>query len=197
MSNFIPNITLLTGNVRKKQALENTFDRLGLKAILFCKNLWLPEIQAIDTVDVARFAAKYGADLLKKPVIKMDSGFFIEEFNGFPGVLVNSVDKNIGAERFFVLLEKIKNKKARIKNSLAYCEPGKEPIVFSSSCEGVVAENLTDADGSFIDKLFIPVHRKNKKMITLSKLRKENPEVVAEIWGDAEEQFGKWFLENF
>lgn len=187
-------ITLLTGNERKKRSLEKAVKGFNVKIEI--KDIWLPEIQHVDTEKVAALAARYGANLLKKPVVKMDSGFYIEELNGFPGTLVHIVDKQIGAERFFEILKNLKNRKAYIKNSFAYCEPGKDAMVFSSKCEGVIVEKLFSLKGSFIDRLFIPHHIKNKDLKTLGQIRKESAELFLEIWGDAELQFMKWFTKN-
>ena len=43
-----------------------------------------PEIQLDDTEEIAKFSAKYASDKLKSNVIKVDSGLFIEAFDGFP-----------------------------------------------------------------------------------------------------------------
>ena len=189
-------ITLLTGNKRKKIAFEQAIK--GFDVDIEIEKPWLPEIQDNDTDSVAGFAAKYGANLLKKPVIKIDSGFFIEGLKGFPGVLVNSVDNQVGAERFFEILKNLKNRKAWIKISLAYCEPNKEPVIFNNKCEGIITKKqISLLDESFIDKLFIPYHNKNKNFRTMGQIRKEQPELLSEIWGDIELQFIKWFIDNF
>ncbi len=120
-------ITLITANEGKKKYLEESAKGFDIK--IEVEKIWLPEIQDNDTAKVASFAARYGADLLEKPVVKMDSGFFIEELNGFPGTLVNNVHKQIGAEKFFEIVKTLKNRSARIENSLAYCEPKKEAVV--------------------------------------------------------------------
>ena len=187
-------ITLITSNERKIKALKRAIE--GFDIQLEIKNVELPEIQDIDTAKVAAFAAQYGANLLKKPVVKMDSGFYIEGLNGFPGTLVHFVDKLIGVERFFEMLKNLKNRKAWIENSLAFCKPGGEPVVFKSKCEGIVVNQLSSSEGSFIDRLFIPYHPKNKSLKTLGEIRKESPELFLEVWGegDAELKFVKWFI---
>lgn len=189
-------ITLLTGNKKKKEALEKAIEKFDIK--LNVENPWLPEIQDEDTAKVAAFAAQYGANLLKKPVIKMDSGFYIEALNGFPGTLVSTVDKKIGAESFLGILKNLKNRKAWINDSLAYCEPDKEPVVFNSECNGFITDSPTLSEDTFIGRLFIPDHSENKEMKTLGQIRRENPALASKIWGgegeSTESQFVKWFI---
>lgn len=185
-------ITLLTGNERKKRSLEKASRGFDVK--IEVKNPWLPEIQDIDTAKVASFAARYGANLLKKPVVKMDSGFYIKELNGFPGPLVHSVDRQIGVKRFFEIIKNLKDRSARIESSLAYCEPGKEPVAFTGSCNGIVVNKLSPLEETFIGKLFIPHHIKNKELKTLGQIRQKNLDLALEMWGDAESQFMKWFI---
>lgn len=190
-------IILLTGNPRKKDSLETALKNIGAtNFIIKTRKMWLPEIQAEDSNEVALFATRYGSNLLKKPVIKMDSGFYINGLNGFPGPLVHSVDEQIGANQFFKILESLENRKASIKNSVAYCEPHKEPIVFSSGCEGKIVKKIFSAEGSFIDRLFIPSHPKNPKEKTIGQIRIDNPELIAEFWGDAESQLIKWLTKK-
>ena len=191
--NIDMSVTLLTGNERKKESLERA--AINTNISITTKKVWLPEIQAIECEAVAAFAAEYGANHLNLPVIKMDSGFFIEELNNFPGTLVHSVDTFIGAERFFLLLEHAKNKKAKITNAIAYCEPKNKPVIFSSSCEGSIVSELRNEKGSFVDRLFVPT-LKNPTKKTMGELRIDNPQLAMELWGDAEVQLINWLKEN-
>jgi len=52
-----------------------------------------------------------------------------------------------------------KNRGVMIKACLAYCEPGKEPIIFLSEIAGTISEKAvkTDKEGSTpINEIFIP-----------------------------------------
>ncbi len=184
-------IILLTGNERKKKSFERAI--AGYDILVEIQKPWIPEIQSENNSEVAAYSAKYGANLLNQPVIKMDSGFFIDGLNGFPGPFVSYVDKQIGADLFFKILSDITNRKARIKNSLAYCEPGEDPKIFESGCEGQITKTLSLSEGSFIDKLFIPDHTNNPQKKLMGEIRNENYQSFLDIWGDAEIQFAKWF----
>lgn len=162
-------IILLTGNERKKKSFEKAVEAYAIAV----KNLnpWIPEIQSSDNEEVAKYSAEFGAKLLGKPVIKMDSGFFIEGIGGFPGPLVKYVDNQIGAEMFFKILKDLRNRKAYIKNALAYCEPNQKPRVFVSVGKGTIVAKIRSAEGSFIDRLFIPSSSVNEKKLTLGEIR--------------------------
>lgn len=184
-------ITLLTGNERKKRSFEQAI--VGYDIEVEIQKPWIPEIQSEDNGEVAAYSAEYGANLLNKPVVKMDSGFFIDGLNGFPGPFVCYVDKQIGADLFFNILKNLTNRNAKIKSSLAYCEPGGKPIIFESGCDGQIAEVLFQGEGSFIDRLFIPDHPNNPQKKFIGEIRNENYQKFLDIWGDAEIQFAKWF----
>lgn len=185
-------IILLTGNERKKKSFEKIIN--GRDIVVEIQNPWIPEIQAKDNSEVAKFSAKYGANLLNQPVVKMDSGFYIEALDGFPGPYVSYVDKQIGADLFFKILKDLENRKAYIKNSLAYCEPNSEAIAFESGCDGEIVSKIILPEGSFIDRLFIPRHPKNVNMQTMGEVRNSDYTLFLDFWGDAENQFIDWFL---
>ena len=61
-----------------REALKNT----GINIIN--KKIECLEIQSDDTEKIAKFSAKYASDKLKCNVVKVDSGLFLEAFDGFP-----------------------------------------------------------------------------------------------------------------
>jgi len=68
-------ITLITGNPRKAESLQNVVAPYGFK--VEATKMEFPEIQANTTAEVAAFAAKWVTDKINKPCVKMDSGFFV------------------------------------------------------------------------------------------------------------------------
>lgn len=187
--------SLLTGSERKKKAFEKLIE--GYPITFDIQSPWIPEIQAEENAAVAAYSAEYGANLLGTAVVKIDAGFYIDCLQGFPGPYVAYAAKQIGIKRFF---EMLKNEStlftARIKNVVAYCEPGKKPVIFESVCEGEIVRTLEDGDGSFIDQLFIPHHSVNPERKTLGQIREANYDHALQVWGDAEEQFAKWYCER-
>lgn len=189
-------IILLTGNQRKRESFQAIVNELLPNLTVEIQNPWLPEIQANDTAEVARFAARYGADTLGQPVVKMDSGFYIEALAGFPGALVRSAAEKIGAERFFSLIDGISDRRAWLANSLAYCEPGQEPVVFTATTDGEVVTSYQSLSLSFIDELFVPHRAINPAGRSMGEIRLSSPERIITLWGDAERQFAVWYKNN-
>ncbi len=150
------------------------------------------EIQAKTCSEVVAFSVKYAADKLGCAVLKSDSGLYLEALGGLPGPYNAYFDKQIGIEKFLELFKNEENRKARLEHCFAYCEPGKEPIVFSGGGTGTIAYEARGTRGRWHDKFYIP-DGENK---TLSELREENYEYEASFWGDAKDQFAKWYKEN-
>lgn len=181
-------INLITGNPRKAASLQEAVKPYGYTVEV--TPLDCPEIQANSTAEIAAFAARWAADKIGKACVKMDSGFFVKEFGAFPGAYVRWVDEGLGAERFFNIAQHAENQEVMITCSVAYCEPGQEPVTFFGSALGTLPKQL-GSTGSFIDKLFVPTDH-NPKQLTMGELRESDPDAVTEIWGRAEKEFVKW-----
>lgn len=148
-------ITYVTGNWAKIASAKQFLEPLGF----MIDNIKLEtlEIQADDVTEVAKYSAKWAAEELKKPVLKNDSGMFIEALNGFPGAYMHYLDDTIKLEGFLRLMKGVENRNAYIKESLSYCEPGKEPIVFEGITKGRIAKRKAGKYGwGIIDHTFIP-----------------------------------------
>ena len=64
----------------------------------------VPEIQSDDQAAVSVDKALKYYELLKHPLVVMDSGLFIDELNGFPGVYTKYALDTIGIDRIIQLL---------------------------------------------------------------------------------------------
>jgi XTP/dITP diphosphohydrolase len=183
-------VTLVTNNQYKIDSMKKALEPRGFQ--LEVENFYVPEIQADNCEEVARFSAEYAANKCGKQVVKIDSGIFIDALNGLPGIYASQFQKKLGPEKVLKLMEGETNRKAKIIQAVGYCEPGKAPIVFSGGIEGTIAEEIRGEEGMLIDFIFIP---KGSEM-TMGELRKADPEKRKEAWGDAEEQFIVWMTEN-
>ena len=183
----------LTTNPHKVEEANEFFSKkYGFGIEIVNPDFEILEIQAKTCSKVAAFSAKYAADRLGCAVLKSDSGLYLDALGGLPGPYNHYFDKQIGIERFLQLLQNEKNRKARLEHCFAYCEPGKEPIVFSGGGTGTIAYEARGERGRWHDKFYIP----DGETKTLSELRKENYEHEATFWGDAKDQFAKWYREN-
>jgi XTP/dITP diphosphohydrolase len=181
-------VTLVTKNQYKIESTRLALAPFGIKLEL--ESFDVPEIQADTSEEIAMFSAQWAANKCGKPVIKADSGMFIEALNGLPGIYTSQFQKRLGPEKVLSLLENENNRKAKIVYALAYCEPNSEPKVFTSGCEGTISKEVLGDEGMLIDYIFIP----NGSNYTMGQLRDIDLQKRTEAWGDAEVQFAKWFV---
>lgn len=183
----------LTTNPNKVAEANEIFSKkYGFNIEIVKPEFEILEIQAKTCSEVVSFSAKYAADKLGYAVLKSDSGLYIEALGGLPGPYNHYFDKQIGVEKFLELFKNEKNRKARLEHCFAYCEPGKESIVFSGGGTGRIAYEAKGTRGRWHDKFYIP----DGETKTLSELREEDYEYEASFWGDAKDQFARWYKEN-
>ena len=147
-------IILVTGNWAKLLSVRQFLEPHGIQV----DNVKMDttEIQSDSIEEIAAFSAKEASDKLKCAVLKNDTGFFIEELGGFPGPYTHYADDKLGEDGILKLLEGVENRKACFVQALAYCEYGKEPVVFKSITEGTIAKRKSGKYGMRIDPIFIP-----------------------------------------
>ncbi len=112
--------------------------------------------QSMDVI--AKTAAKKLADELKKPIVLEDTGLFFDAYNNFPGALPKFVIKTIGFKGIFKLLDG-ESRKAYFQTFAAFCEPGKEPVLFEGVMKGeIIREIPEDKETEYMpyDLIFIP-----------------------------------------
>lgn len=151
------------------------------------------EIQATTCAEVAAFSAKYAADKLKAPVLKSDTGLYMDALGGLPGVYNAYFDKQIGIELFLDLIKNISNRKARLEHCFAYCEPEKEPVVFTGGSTGSIAYAPAGSLGRWHDKFYIP----DGETQTLSQLRALDYAYESAFYGSALQDFAHWYKQNY
>ena len=147
-------ITYVTGNWAKIASAKQALEPLGFKVDNI--KMETPEIQADDVLEVSKYSAKWAAEKLNKPVLKNDTGLFVKSLNGFPGVYTHYVQDTITEEGLLKLMEGIEDRSAYFKESIAYCEPGKEPVVFYGITKGKIDTKKSGKYGWSWDFVFIP-----------------------------------------
>jgi XTP/dITP diphosphohydrolase len=115
-----------------------------------------PEIQGANNQEIAEFSTKWAADTFKHPVLKEDVGLYIDAYEGFPGPYLAHVEKQPKTDGFLKLLAGVKDRSAHWEYAIAYCEPGKEPVSFSTQYKGSIATAARGKGGWYADKLFVP-----------------------------------------
>ena len=94
--------------------------------------------------------------LVKKPCISQDSGFWIDELNGFPKAFVNFCLDTIGIQGILKLMEGKTNRKCRFIECLSYYD-GKNIYQFDGKHEGTLSEEIigNDTDKKWSDLWYI------------------------------------------
>ncbi len=147
-------ITYVTGNWAKLASAKQALEPLGYEV----DNIKMDtiEIQANDVEEVAKYSAKWASEKLKCNVLKNDTGLFVEALNGFPGVYTHYIEETLKEDGILKLLEGIENRNAYFKESIAYCEYGKEPVTFVGITKGKIAKEKMGTYGWSFDFIFIP-----------------------------------------
>ena len=147
-------ITLVTGNWAKIAQAKQVLEPLGFEV----DNVKMDtiEIQADTTEEVAAYSAKWASEKLHANVLKNDTGILVDALNGFPGVYTHYVQDTIGEDGLLKLMKGVENRKAHFIQAVAFCEYGKEPVVFKSITPGTIAKRKSGKYGWSWDFVFIP-----------------------------------------
>lgn len=185
-------ITYLTTNPLKVEEAKLILSLYDIEVEILDVDFEILEIQAKNCADVAKFSAKYAAEKLGIPVLKSDSGLYVDALGGLPGPYNAYFANQIGIDKFLKLLKNEKNRSARIEHCFAYCEPGSEPIVFVGGSTGTISRESRGVLGAWHDKFYIP-DGENK---TLSELRSIDHVYESKFYGNALRDFAKWYLKH-
>lgn len=147
-------ITYVTGNWYKIMCARSILEPLGFEVDNI--KMETTEIQANNVEDVAMYSAKEASDKLKCNVLKNDTGLYVEALGGFPGPYTHYVDEKLGEDGLLKLLKGVDNRNACFIEAFAYCEYGKDPVVFKSITKGRIATEKSGIYGWSWDFIFIP-----------------------------------------
>ena len=147
-------VTLVTGNLAKLISAKQFLEPYGIKV----DNVKMDTtaIQSDSREEIASLSAKEACEKLKCNVLKNDTGFFIEALGGFPGPYTHYVMERLGSDGILKLMKEKENRDAYYLEAFAYCEYGKEPIVFKSITRGKISIKKSGKYGMRIDPIFIP-----------------------------------------
>lgn len=135
---------------------------------------------------------------MKKPCIALDTGFFIDELNGFPRAFVNFSLDTIGIDGILKLMEGKENRTCRFEECLAYHD-GKEIHYFYGKHPGNLATKVQGLDReekwSDLWYIFKPNHFEK----TLAEMNSEEREERRKIDGSEEalKVFAEWFKSEY
>lgn len=148
-------IVFVTSNPGKVASAQRQLE--GLHIEIF--NYDLIEPRSDDVQEIAEYKVKEAYEVVQKPCITLDAGFFIEALNGFPRAFVNFALDTLGIEGILKQMQGIENRKCAFKECLAYYD-GETMLYFYGNHEGTLSTEIrgrdTDKKWSDLWYIFIP-----------------------------------------
>jgi len=145
---FMKEISIVTTNELKFKVAKKMAELYDVEVV--SKKIETPEIQSVSVKEVAEYSAKYAAEYLGKPAIVTDTGLNIKALNGFPGPFVKYINEWFTSQDYLNLMKGKTNREVEWHETVAYCEPGQDPISATSIGTGKLAEK---AEGSMPRKV--------------------------------------------
>ena len=159
----ITTILFVTSNQGKLSEVKLALSQFGLNVEefrLYDHDQVIEEIQASSLHHVARDKLRKAVSLVSKSsktlgVMVEDAGFFINEFDGFPGVYSSYVHQTLGIKGILRTLDGIMNRNASFKCTIGLYFAGEE-VFFEGECQGHVSKTPIGSNGFGYDPIFIP-----------------------------------------
>ena len=134
-------VYLLSGNPDKIKAANLIFNKHNVEVLPL--ELDIPEIQAANSTEIARYMVEEAYKLTGKPTIREDHSFFIKEL-GFPGPFMAYVDKTIDTNHLLKIMATLESREAYFELGAAYADASGEihefsyqvPIIMSEEARG-------------------------------------------------------------
>ena len=118
--------------------------------------LEIPEIQSMDSVEVAVAKAKAYFAELKKPIFVEDNVLAFNALSGLPGTYINDFSKLLGNDGMIDLLRDKTDRSAYAQSTIVYCDEKGETHVFVGKVEGEITLEPKGDKGFGWDPIFIP-----------------------------------------
>lgn len=176
-------IVLATRNQGKVREFQRLFAPLGWEVVSVDAYPQAPEVEEDGKTfeENAIKKAKTISDVLGITAIADDSGLEVDALDGAPGVYSARYagEKATDEQNWRKLLDELKEvplkkRTARFRCTLAFVQPGQEPITASGTCEGVIIHNPAGTNGFGYDPVFFLPDR-------LSTMAQLSPEEKSQI----------------
>ncbi len=109
----------MTKNIGKIASAQVAFNPYSITVIPL--EFEFPEIQAPTSIEIAKHAVQQAYEKFKKPVIREDHSFFIDELN-FPGPYMAYIEKAIPLEGIINIIKNLSSNKAHFELAAAYID---------------------------------------------------------------------------
>jgi len=182
-------IVFVTHNKGKMEAAKNSLKEVDFK-------IYEHEVEEPRSDDI-KFISKHKVmeayKIVNKPCISLDSGFWIDELDGFPRAYVNFALETIGLEGILKLMEGKENRKCRFTECLSYYD-GTELHQFMGKHEGTLSQKVlgNDTDKKWSDLWYIYQPYGYDKTLAQMTDEERNQRIRYESINSFEE-FAKWY----
>lgn len=184
-------IIFVTSNKGKIASAQSVLK--NIKVIPY--NAELIEPRDDDVKNIAKQKVIQAYNIVKKPCISLDAGFFIRALNGFPKAYVNHMLDTIGIEGALKLMEGKQDRYCEFVICLAYYD-GDSMEFFQSKSPGYMTESIRGKDNkdkwSDLWYIFMP----NGYDKTLAEFTEEDFESYSQAKQDScMDQFRDWYTQ--
>jgi XTP/dITP diphosphohydrolase len=150
---ILTQIAFVTSNKHKFSEAKSILKAYGVK--IEPLNLNIDEIRSESCRKVAENAAKAAFAIARRPLFVEDAGLFVDALEGFPGAFSAWAYGKIGNAGLLRLLEGERNRRAKFKSAIAYCD-GSTSKSFEAECVGAISRRIAGGRGFGYDPVFIP-----------------------------------------
>lgn len=192
MENTTREIVFVTTNKGKIASAQRELS--GIKVLPY--NAELIEPRSDDIREIARQKVIQAYKIVGKPCIALDSGFFVDELNGFPKAYVNHMLDTIGIRGLLKLMEGVINRKCKFKSCLAYYD-GIHMEFFENDDPGTISYNIKGKENqdSWSDLWY--VFKPNNFYKTLAEFTEDEFKVYESLKDDnCMKKFGLWYTKK-
>ncbi|HAU28773.1 MAG TPA: hypothetical protein DCW68_01500 [Rhodospirillaceae bacterium] len=167
-------IHLASTNKGKLASMRKHLDGLDIEVVPV--DLPIVEPQASSIEGVAKSKAHQAFNLLKKPVVIEDSGFFINALEGFPGPYAKYINETIKVEGLIKLMDGEADRRCKFIGVLVYIDETGKEHVFSHEERGSMslAVDNTECAHSWSRLWHIFIPEGNDVTINILKNRKDS-----------------------
>lgn len=148
-------IVFVTSNKGKVASAQERLDDIKLEIF----NYDLIEPRSDDVKVIAESKVRQAYEVVKKPCIALDAGFYINALNGFPRAFVNFALDTLGIDGILKQMNDVDDRRCAFKECLAYFD-GEHILYFNGNHEGTLSTEIrgndTDKKWSDLWYIFIP-----------------------------------------
>lgn len=177
-----------TTNQYKLKGAQANLSQYGITLYQLKKPIEVTELQSSSQEVVSIDKAKKYFNVVKRPLVVMDSGIFIDNLQGFPGVYTKYILDTIGIDGILKLVQDFPQTLAYTQRTITYAD-GTLTKIFSSKVHGRIINKKLGHNGRDYDLVFIP----NGKTKTLAEMTdEEKTKLTSPAW----DKFAKWYMKK-